>query len=496
MYNSIENDFMDILKKYRGNKLWFYSFIILVSLFWAFKLRYFLFDDAYFGFNYARNLIEGNGFVFNPGEKVIGTSAPLPAMLYAVIGLLTHLEVPLIAKIISTMALMAAGLFAFEVFTNWTKSRWWGLFGWALIFNNAWILLLFSHESMIYLALIWIGFYLAMKDRWFLLSVILGIGVLVRQEIAILWAILFAVQLCKKIIKGENVAQFMTNALVFILMFAWWFLFSKFYYGTWFSQSMWAKSIQTKVGIQNYYRGFAFGVLESFKNFPLYVAYYIGGLMLLLPFVKTFKKNGPVLVITFWAGILSLFYMVLHMPYYHWFGIQIFIMFGIIYMIGLRQILSKKSEYLPVKIIAVSFLIISIFANLGLSVRMINAQPSKQALYYKSLGDWFKANTSENSSICYGEVGMMRYYSDRKIVDYIGMVTPGTIPYLVSKDFRGLINEYRPDYFVYTKGFEALTGKLPEESWFNDEYVLKQVFNPNTFPLETMIFERKPILVK
>jgi arabinofuranosyltransferase len=29
-------------------------------------------DDAYISFRYARNLIEGHGLVFNPGEKVEG----------------------------------------------------------------------------------------------------------------------------------------------------------------------------------------------------------------------------------------------------------------------------------------------------------------------------------------------------------------------------------------------------------------------------------------
>jgi hypothetical protein len=34
-------------------------------------------DDAYITFRYARNLLAGNGFVFNPGERVLGTTTPL-----------------------------------------------------------------------------------------------------------------------------------------------------------------------------------------------------------------------------------------------------------------------------------------------------------------------------------------------------------------------------------------------------------------------------------
>ena len=34
-------------------------------------------DDAYITYRYARNLATGRGFVYNPGEAVMGTTAPL-----------------------------------------------------------------------------------------------------------------------------------------------------------------------------------------------------------------------------------------------------------------------------------------------------------------------------------------------------------------------------------------------------------------------------------
>src|SRR5207302_4729112 len=40
-------------------------------------------DDAYITFRYARNLAEGLGLVYNPGEWVLGTTAPLWAIVLA-----------------------------------------------------------------------------------------------------------------------------------------------------------------------------------------------------------------------------------------------------------------------------------------------------------------------------------------------------------------------------------------------------------------------------
>jgi len=46
-------------------------------------------DDAYITFRYSRNLLAGEGLVYNPGERVLGTTTPLYAGLLAGFGLFT-----------------------------------------------------------------------------------------------------------------------------------------------------------------------------------------------------------------------------------------------------------------------------------------------------------------------------------------------------------------------------------------------------------------------
>ncbi len=45
-------------------------------------------DDSYITFRYTRNLLAGEGFVYNPGERVLGTTTPLYGLTLAGIGLL------------------------------------------------------------------------------------------------------------------------------------------------------------------------------------------------------------------------------------------------------------------------------------------------------------------------------------------------------------------------------------------------------------------------
>jgi len=62
-------------------------------------------DDAYITFRYARNLVEGHGFVYNPGEHVLGTTTPLYTLLMAGLALVTgSRNFPLLALAANALA--------------------------------------------------------------------------------------------------------------------------------------------------------------------------------------------------------------------------------------------------------------------------------------------------------------------------------------------------------------------------------------------------------
>ncbi|MFM8320085.1 MAG: hypothetical protein ACKOC5_04135, partial [Chloroflexota bacterium] len=64
-------------------------------------------DDSYITFTYARSLLAGQGFVYNPGEQVLGTTTPLYAALMALGGLLTggvNAPFPLLALGLNSLA--------------------------------------------------------------------------------------------------------------------------------------------------------------------------------------------------------------------------------------------------------------------------------------------------------------------------------------------------------------------------------------------------------
>ncbi len=72
-------------------------------------------DDAYITFRYARNLAEGAGLVYNAGERVLGTSAPLFAVLLAGLNRLTGAAIPALAYALGAACLPACALLGYRL---------------------------------------------------------------------------------------------------------------------------------------------------------------------------------------------------------------------------------------------------------------------------------------------------------------------------------------------------------------------------------------------
>lgn len=72
-------------------------------------------DDAYITFRYARNLVEGAGLVYNAGERVLGTSAPLFALILAALRTLTGAAIPALAFVLGAACLPACAVVGYRL---------------------------------------------------------------------------------------------------------------------------------------------------------------------------------------------------------------------------------------------------------------------------------------------------------------------------------------------------------------------------------------------
>ncbi|MCP4655086.1 MAG: hypothetical protein GY856_06660 [bacterium] len=194
-------------------------------------------DDAYITYRYARNIATGNGFTYNPGEPVLGTSTPLFTLLLAGFGFLGF-DIPGTSSYLNLLAATAAVAMAFLWIQRLSRSVFAGLFASALLFTFGPFLAssISGMESGVYVCLIMATFFLYDAGRLAPAAVLAALCVLMRLDGLAVGAALLAHYVF------EN-RRFPTPGIVtgYCLPLLPWFSFSLLYFGQLVPQSMIAK---------------------------------------------------------------------------------------------------------------------------------------------------------------------------------------------------------------------------------------------------------------
>jgi hypothetical protein len=67
---------------------------------------------------------------------------------------------------------------------------------------------------------------------------------------------------------------------------------------------------------------------------------------------------------------------------------------------------------------------------------------------YKNIGIWLNQNTEKNAKIALVEIGTIGWYSDRPIIDILGLVNPLNARFIGERKFEEWLNHYSPDYIL------------------------------------------------
>jgi hypothetical protein len=73
----------------------------------------------------------------------------------------------------------------------------------------------------------------------------------------------------------------------------------------------------------------------------------------------------------------------------------------------------------------------------------------------------------------------MGYYSGRYILDQDGLVSPQAIPFNENRNRLGLLEKYKPAYFVI--GFDGpYFAQVIQSDWFKENYEKQTIFNQSS----------------
>jgi len=442
------------------------------------------YDDAFITYRYAYNLARGDGFVYNIGEWFMGTTAPLYGLLLGVLGFVFGPDtIPLISGIVSGAALALAGV-GLYLYGRIHQQAFCGLLVGLFFVSNRLLPLTFGGEMLFQAALIIWGFALYRMGNTLLAALLLALATLTRMDsVLALGVIGLHYLLTRRRIPWRELLVVWLTLLPFALL-------SWAYYGTFLPATLDAKLAQRDSGLwSSFLRGLfewimAFTIQGSSTLFPtlpaapsairfvLFVALGVPALLLfrfwLLPLA--------------WIALYVLAYMVLNVPFYHWYvvpvalGLMILAGCGVsgaieLIMRGYRHWRGEGGAgwiTSGLSMLCVLALAPGLYAQLAQTQAQAGANPAE--LLYEKTGRWLETNTSIDASVGYFEIGRVGYYADRRMIDPLGLIDPAIAPSVARKDLTWAYRAYRPDYILYNQQFSGWFGAMLKEPWFRQNY--------------------------
>ncbi len=451
-----------MLKNLKKIDLFICVILALFGIAWlhSIHIRSWHFDDSFFGYTYARNLADGNGFTFN-GAKVIGTTAPLPVLLYSGIARVLNTDnIVAVAEYTSISAIVLSSILLYFFVLDITGLKLAAFLSGLSYFINIFILLIFGHESIVALFLILVALVLNAKKKHVPSYFVLGLSCLCRAESIFAMAYMFFKTLEDKPPNRKNIKIYAFSAVLFSIPLLVWFSFSFVYFGQLFSNSFKFKILQLAF-TNGHFLTDLFYVVRLWiggNNIGL-MALYSTISVLTIAFLNIFKNKNYFILIMALGVIPIVFYCAIKIAFYHWFLFLFCLLQSILVGVSLKvifelyageKIQTKVSKYLLCAILIAPFF----YSNYKF-LKQRGGQVSS-VTEYQTIGEYLRDNTPPDASIGYIEVGQIGYYSRRKIIDLTGMVTKDVVEHLKLRDFNWTYEEYKPDYILDNPSFTWL----------------------------------------
>ncbi len=428
-------------------------------------------DDVYITLSYARSIVEDHSFrLHESSEPSLGTTTPLNTLLIAALSkVIPSADLPSISIWLSVVAWIATG---------WL----WGLrgqilgLGWfermsiavLLLFDVPLVPLLgFEFKLFVLLLSLSLMLYTSKHDLW--TGLCIGLLFLTRGEGILLLAAfglneVFLVPANHRLLAYRPaVERLLKMTAGFGVVFLAWAIFALSTVGVVLPNTFQAKIAQ--VVYLDTHANFASGILPSLADWsPIgKIETGIGDISLwivvaALGLVYAFLYRRRLLLLFYWMVIFILGYSVLSVPNYAWyiapiqFIVTVFAGLCIGSLPNLFRWASKEAKIprlQPVGVVlAVICLVVVTYNGYEHSIPKERLDGTKHA-DYKWLSEWLNANTDPDSTIAYYEVGYLNWYTDREIIDLLGLTNPELFePIRESHDFSGPFLAANPDWWI------------------------------------------------
>ncbi len=448
-------------------------------------------DDAFITFRYSRHLVEGNGFVYNLGERVLGTTTPLYTGLMALLGGLTGGDYPAAAVLLNALAGAVEVVLVALIAERLIRQR-----GIALWLGAAWAITPFAvtfaiggMETSIHNVMMLGAWYAYLQDRPRALGVACALGVLTRPD-ALLWALpLLAHQVWRAWRERDKRARLSAwvpwrtwaSGLVVYLP---WFVFAWAYFGSPIPQSISAKAdvyfLPSTQALIIFLRHYAtpfeselmLGGLAGVVGIFLYPALSLIGLR------ATIAQEKRALPVFIFPWLYLLVYCVANPLIFRWYLTPplpaYFIAIGAGFWALLVLIPREAWRRYAVGAVAAVTLVFLLHGWTATPDHGPERPAPRMAFHelelnYQRMAEMLvdEYGVTSDTWVAAGDIGAVGYYSRARIFDTVGLVTRGNAPYYEDRETldaqrfeemnyvipSALLLDAEPEYMVLMDGF-------------------------------------------
>ena len=481
-------------------------------LFIAVPLAYSLYtnhvwEDFFITFKYSKNFCEGNGLVYVPGEKVHGFTSPLgvmlPAFCYLVTGSDSYEKAIWLFRILFCIpAFAAAGLFLISVFLKEDGDhKMLPVFFAGLLFAAEAKSVVFSVNGMetafMLFFLSW-TFYLMTRDKfnWLQLGVAWGGMMWTRPDSCVYIAVLsIAFYIFRRGASRDFMVSILKAAAVTTVFYLPWFTWAWWYYGSPVPNTVLAK--EGMGGSANLLEIIPrmishFHIAAGWVYAPVYPHFQGWN-----PLVFVFSTAAGLFAALYWmlpwagndrigrAASCSFFFIVLYFSYmpfpYPWYFPPAAMLGIIVFARGTFMLAGhfKKPENrsaVPVLALSGCFLVMTV-TLLMTSYEMMMQQKYVEDGTRRKVGEWLNRNSDKNDRIYVEALGYIGYFSDRKILDWPGLVSPEVVSAVKKEklDYCTVVAKLRPDWVV-ARIFDHWN-LITRSAYFRDNYDVVIVYD-------------------
>jgi hypothetical protein len=496
-------------------------------------------DDAFITFRYARHILAGEGFSFNPGEHVLGTTTPLYTLVMVLLGAFTGgaaAPFPALAMAVNALADAVTCVLLWKI----GKALGFSLAGAAAAF--VWAVAPFSvtfaiggMETSVFILLSTASVLAYLNKKYPLTFFIAGLAFLTRPDALILIGLLglgrishlcFAVEDRKSVgffarwrvgrgrlvwvaTTDRSLRPLLLDGLAFLAPVLPWLVFATVYFGSTIPHSIAAKSLAYHLGPEE-----GFVRLIQHYTTPFYDQAAIGTIaaigigLVVYPFLSivgfrnTFRRDQRVWAILAYPWVYFIVYAAANPLLFRWYltpplpvyylGILVgaeAVLTGIGGWLQRRSTFQNRPDFQKLACRAPSLLmtIPILFSLAGWTLSPdhgLNRPAPKMAFYqlellYARTADLISPMLKPGDLLAAGDVGVLGYRTEAKILDTVGLNSPISTGYypLPASDYAinyaipvKLILDTQPRFVVFPEVYGRNT--LLQSDQFLKEYRL------------------------